>query len=439
LVLKRDYLILFFIASAILGVSISYSDVYLFHISMLLLVFYFIISLVKNNLTIRKPILPSNYHRLFYFMIAWYLLTIIWSIDRLVSLQYVFYIFCGSLISLTIIYYSTNLQRLNKIFKVISVFIILEVVFCLLEALTPFRLPISPYSNLLPYFGRDYLLEDFTLKASTPTGFQWNPNTMATVLNLALPFLLLHKRLFVKYIGTFTVVFLIVASGSRGNFIATTLILFCFFYLLNKKRAVIFGTLLPVFGLIVFMMINPFLANSTNGKIRDAYNSFTYLKIYLTDFENRDDSLGIRRLLIQNGMDSLGESNGLGIGGGASKLVVSKGIPWIPETYPMHNFWIEILVEGGIIFSLIFAIWYLKSIFDLYKISLTAKNEIKYYSSSLFLAMIGFTVGAISASSTIYVLPMWIMFGLSVATINYYKSYMRNKSTKYVNQEEALS
>ena len=41
----------------------------------------------------------------------------------------------------------------------------------------------------------------------------------------------------------------------------------------------------------------------------------------------------------------------------------------------------------------------------------------KYISRSLFLAMSGFLVSAISASSTIYFLPMYIMFGFSVAVV----------------------
>ena len=90
----------------------------------------------------------------------------------------------------------------------------------------------------------------------------------------------------------------------------------------------------------------------------------------------------------------------------------------------MHNFWVEILVDGGVLFFLVFMAWYVFIIFKLYTIGIHTKhNKYKYYSQSLFLSMVSFLPGAISASSVIYELPMWILFGFSIANINNYKRY----------------
>ena len=419
---------LFFIATAILGVSISYSSIYLFHVALFSLCVYFISSVIKNDLSITKPVLPTKYHKFFYIMFWWYLLTIVWSIDKAVSLQYMVYIFCGVTIAITIIYFSANIEKQNKVFKVVSIVFFIEIFFCLLESLTSFRLPVSAYSKYLSFFGRENVLENFSAKTFTPTGFEWNPNTLAAVLNITLPFFLLHKRMLVKLAGSSIILFLIVATGSRGNFVAATLILFCFIYFLNKRRALILGFLLPVLGFLGFLLVNPLLKVSSNPKIRAAYDSFNTLKIYFTSYEGRDDSIGVRRMLIENGLNGLKTSNGLGIGGGASKLIVSNGIPWLPETYPMHNFWIELLVEGGILFFAIFVLWYFKVLLDLYKISISKITTVRlrYFSSASLLAMIGFSVGAVSASSTIYVLPMWVLFGFAIATINNHKRTLLN-------------
>ena len=84
----------------------------------------------------------------------------------------------------------------------------------------------------------------------------------------------------------------------------------------------------------------------------------------------------------------------------------------------MHNFWIEILVEGGVVFFSLMIIWYVSIIYNLFIISkLGSNNQIKYYASALLLAMIGFIPAAIAASSTIYFFPMWIMFGMAIAII----------------------
>ena len=88
----------------------------------------------------------------------------------------------------------------------------------------------------------------------------------------------------------------------------------------------------------------------------------------------------------------------------------------------MTNFWIEILVEGGVIFFSLMIVWYGSIIINLYKISrLGSNNEIKYYASALVLTMIGFIPAAVAASSTIYFFPMWIMFGMAIAVISIYR------------------
>ena len=85
----------------------------------------------------------------------------------------------------------------------------------------------------------------------------------------------------------------------------------------------------------------------------------------------------------------------------------------------MHNFWVEILVEGGIIGASLIATWVSCIIYKIFKISRNTKNNvIKYYTESLFLSLSSFVPAAIAASSTIYMFPMWILFGFSISVIN---------------------
>ena len=48
--------------------------------------------------------------------------------------------------------------------------------------------------------------------------------------------------------------------------------------------------------------------------------------------------------------------------------------------------------------------------------------------------MISFVPSAVAASSTIYFLPMWIMFGLSISIINLYEKsdYVANQKTNQI-------
>ena len=62
-----------------------------------------------------------------------------------------------------------------------------------MEAFTDFRLPVSPYSNYLSYFGRNVDLSELNESVlsyimQSPTGFQWNPNNLAVTFLIIAPF-----------------------------------------------------------------------------------------------------------------------------------------------------------------------------------------------------------------------------------------------------------
>jgi len=129
-------------------------------------------------------------------------------------------------------------------------------------------------------------------------------------------------------------------------------------------------------------------------------------------------SLKWRRELIENGLHAFGETYGIGLGAGGSAANQEFVGAVDGRFISMHNFWIEILVEGGLLILVCLIIWYSGIISKLFFISKNKKNsKIKYYCESLFLAMLGFVPAAIAASSTIYFFPMWIMIGLSIAII----------------------
>ena len=118
-------------------------------------------------------------------------------------------------------------------------------------------------------------------------------------------------------------------------------------------------------------------------------------------------------------MEALKDSYFMGVGGGGSKAVNEAKGGVVGRIASMHNFWIEMLVDGGIIFFVIFISWYLYVTWKLFYINIVSKNkELKYYSQATFLSMISFPIGAISASSVIYLFPMWLMYGFSISIIN---------------------
>ena len=432
--IKRSHLVYLLFASSVIGLGISYSKLYLFHISLMLLLLVFIQELINNNLRIKINKLPNKLHYIFVIMIAWYLMSVTWSVDIKYSLEYLFYIGCGISISLAIIYYSNNLNEYKKTFNIISFFFIVEIIICLFETFTSFRLPTSAYSEYRSFFGRNQNdLSDLSERAtlyltSSPTGFHGNPNNLATAMSIIFPFFLFHENKYIKLMGVISIITIIIATGSRGNMIS--ILLMSLVYFLYSYKKLFMGIIL----LPVTYIISPFITtisqsfnNSENLKLEELLSLFTVLSNIFFQETSNGNSIDIRKQLISNGIDALLQTYGLGLGGGGARAIQEEMGGVAGKITSMHNFWIEILVEGGVLFAICFIVWYLYVIYLLHRISLkTLNNDIKYYSSSASLSMIGFLIGATSPSSCIYLFPMWILLGFAVAIINNYHKLKKN-------------
>lgn len=425
--IKISSLAILFIVSAVIGVAVSYSHFYFFHAVLLILFTALFIRIMQNNGKMRLPVLPYKYHYMFYFMFIWYLLSIIWSVYPRYSVQYIFYIFCGMSVALTIVYYGHSLEKLQHMFKAISIVFIIEMFFSLLEAFTRFRLPISPFSPYVHYFGREASeLNIFTPQVqeylySMPTGFQWNPNSLAATMCIVLSFMLFHENRFIKYLGSISILVIIYATNSRGALLAAVIIIFGYLFLYVREYTKILLSLSILIVLLVSSIVIVAVDDTHSEYSKIEYSvkeSIEATKLFLSDNVDPNNSIGVRQRLISNGFEALVSTNGLGVGGGASK--------WIQETdhdlrniTSMHNFWIEILVEGGVIFFIIFMNWFVMLFFRLYKIYYkTDISILKYFSGASSLSLLGFIPAAISPSSCIYLLPMWILLGWSVAVLN---------------------
>ena len=135
----------------------------------------------------------------------WYFTSLIWTINHGLGLKYIFYICCGTIITLTVVYFSSNKKNLNRVFQVLSVLVFLEIFIALTESFFGFRMPISSYSSSASYFGKDpinYSYFDnffFTSALIPPTGFRWNTNDLAIVMIITLPFFLCTKKKYLKF------------------------------------------------------------------------------------------------------------------------------------------------------------------------------------------------------------------------------------------------
>lgn len=424
----------FLIYTAIIGVGISYGKLYLFHIIALLFVLFFSFRLKTYIKEIDFSIHFKNTLPFLLIFVLWYALSIIWATDKILSIYYLFYLGCGLLIVFA--FYFSKAEKLHRIIKFIGIIIIVEMLIALLESFTAFRYPISPYSDLVVYFQRNigYSItlspEIITAIKNTPTGFRWNPNNLAATMILAIPFFLFYKKLWISIVFSLTAIVIIFLTGSRGVLVAL-IFMFAFYFILyiNKKQKIIVSAImLTVVIVFIFLFKSTFFTEKYRVKKEEisstiiAFNNYLFTPTNSTTTDNNigvkdTSSITIRRNLIKNGIDAFKESYALGVGGGNSQRVQMMHDN-THNTSSMHNFWIEVLVEGGIIAFILFVGFYILLIIRLIQLFRRKENaETIYVAKASSLALIGFSVGMISISSAVYFFPMWIIFGIGISLL----------------------
>ena len=134
-----------------------------------------------------------------------------------------------------------------------------------------------------------------------------------------------------------------------------------------------------------------------------------------------NSSTSVRTELIKQGIHTLRENYGIGIGGGnmTERLKAMGGVGNAHIT-ALHNFWLELAVEGGILYVLAFAIWYGSVLYQLYKAQKKTANQslpLPYWIRATTVVWLCFPVGAVALSSCIYFLPMYLLFGWTLALL----------------------
>ena len=313
-----------------------------------------------------------------------------------------------------------------------------------------------------------------------PTGFAGNTNNLAMISVLILPFFLFYKRTIVSIIGTAAVLFVLAMGGARIAMLAfclTTIVAIVVHFIITRRLHIVAvlatvacAALLSGVGSSTFRLalvgevvksvesmasrmqpatddVSPATDSPTKNSAPDASvpqrNDGTASAPQNEPVAGSSDtgspgtassppqavvdgchddggksSVAIRLCLIMNGIDALIESNGVGVGAGGSQAIQEEVKGSHVRITSMHNVWIELLVEGGVVFVLLFAAWYVSLLWRLWGVVRAPESTFHAYMAvSLFVSLIALTLNAVGPSSVIYSIPMWGFIGLCLATI----------------------
>lgn len=407
----HQLLIALLLSMAVFGYVISVGKLYAFHVVMAA----YWVSILLGFSYINKKVLQGMLVP--FLFLGFMCLSLLWTPNIKNGLYFIFYFICGYTLIFAIANYATDINRLSFIFKVLAIFFVLNFFIGLLETTGYFRLPVSPY------YGISY---------TPPSGFNSNLNNFGFVFISVFPFLFLYPKKIIRYLGLALAVWFTLKLESKGFFLG--LFFFFVFYLtsrLKKKRAWLW--LLPIIPVVFIFGAIYSLSNDDLKLNNRAFSAFEQIERSLDLVRSNNvkatDSTSTRTLMYLKGLEELHKTNGLGVGaaGIGTKLALETNyFDADKDIFSFHNFFLEMLVDIGIVPFLITFSAYLYLAFQLLKIGRKSTfKKLNYFSQASAFSLLAIIPASISPSSIIYVFTFWIVIGFSLAT------YLILKREKY--------
>jgi teichuronic acid biosynthesis protein TuaE len=353
---------------------------------------------------------------------AWTLVSLVWAADKLGGIRYA--IFLTMMASLT----AGAVFAVNSVKTLRTALLLLLLVFgvalgiALLEITTDFRLPTSSLVGL-------------------PERFQWaatsifyNQNDFATYIALWMPFVVAvpfvarrSSLLLPAVVFSFVCAVCLLYTGSRTNLLALGLMAPALLAILALRKGtsskrwqwVTGSTLLLALACFLFLGVRGELPLMRLPWIGVQHWRFDTLE---AEIDEGSGSGGNRIRLIESGVHVALDSRLLGVGPGNAEYYLRQ-IPGLEEVYNLHNWWLEVLVNGGALVFAGYLAFYAALLWGLFCVARDTHDRLTALGAiSLFAALVGYVLGSLSPSSAIHFTPMWIHFGLGLAVINLHRS-----------------
>ena len=428
------YLFLLLIPASIFRVNASipgFESFFLFRVVLFLisiiLVFIFLFDR-KYFINLISPILKEKY--LYGFLFIWILfswLSYFWILSFesffrysvLLSISVVFVFIIGVFVN--------SKDILREVWKLVLFTLGISVFVGLLEIFFGLRLPGSTLIDA----PRSYLL--------FVTSFFNHPNDFASYITVTLPFLTLlplYKN-YKKYkwwilIFIMITVFVLTFTGSKINYIATLIgALFVFLILYRNKVTdlvayssiviVLFFSFVPSLGpdisAVILSISNRDISEVSYRSARDgAKYQGTLDEIY-----GNYGSFAARKNLIVNSVQIIEErpqSVLIGLGAGQIEKYM-EDYDNTDKVVNLHNWWVEVITNHGIIIGLGYISLYLYLFRYYYQKSSTIKDSFhKYIHYSILVILVVLAFTSASPSSSVGYLPLWFTLGFAIAAKN---------------------
>jgi teichuronic acid biosynthesis protein TuaE len=340
------------------------------------------------------------------FLLVWLIYAVIsmsWAIDTSDALRHIISLLLSfSLIAFSVVF----LESINDLYVVLIIWLALlglSMLVGVIETYEGIHLPVSRY---------------YQIRYRVPTAFFYNQNDFATFLSLSSSFLfsfILFSRKIpcrvLSILSSFLLFYMMIATGSRANYLAIIMVILYFIGVALASGKFSGEIILLIFGLLLLGFI-------FSDRLID---EFTSLLSSLQSISNPLVNPSKRINLIRNGFSFLGSTWGFGVGAGNfESWMQTRSVFDTGHIINAHNWFLELLVNYGVIIFIGYILFFLSLIFQIYRVLRTHWDDhyMKVVGVGILGSMVGFPLASLSPSSFARFRPHWLLFALALAYIN---------------------
>jgi teichuronic acid biosynthesis protein TuaE len=409
--------------------SVEIGAIHLFPYRYFLMVMYliFIAAIFSNNGRLNvSHIKLKLYLQFFALWLGYALLSITWAADKIAVLKNIIFLFTGVSIVFISVYYLYNLNYLKWLYYLLLFIFIAQLPIGIWEIIT---------LNHLQHSGMFEVTN--VLESFMPSVFFRNPNDYACYIVLTIPMILAWVHYYPKVIGRVLGIiimvvglFVLIMTVSRSCYIALLMgFAFWFIFLLPRKEKI--KTL--SIGVAICILIILAFPEQIKSSLFSVENAKTSLSV-ITSQEDDTDSIGVRKNLIKNALYFTAQSAGFGVGAGNAEYYMENyKIYPVGNTTNVHNWWVEILLNYGVLIFVGYVILYVALLVNLWRAYRIIINRTeKMICEALLVGLVSFPMASITSSSIVAFDPQWIFFGFVLAFLNYFRNTTSVKKSKCI-------
>lgn len=249
-----------------------------------------------------------------------------------------------------------------------------------------------------------------------PVTMMLNQNDLVLVLIfgvcLSFYFIICARSYWMKAVSVLLLVSnagLAVATDSRAGLAGLAIAIFVLGMFTCSRRQKVGGVFLVILAVAVFIFLKPAIVLDLVGRRQGTE--------WFGAGDAVTDSDAVRVNLIRNGLLFLRETFGVGVGTGNTEYwMENTPVYYVRGFTNMHNWWIEILTNFGLVMFVLYLVFYCYLFYSLYKRLKNEKDRNCRIICLVFMAfMAAFIVASISSSSNWGKEWLWVLWALIIA------------------------